>query len=45
MNSSNGMSLRQITRELGVSHTLLSLWKQGKRKLSPEIEAGYKRLV
>ena len=39
------MSLRQIAVELGVSHTLLSLWKQGKRSLSPELEARYHQLV
>jgi len=39
------MSLRQIAKELGVSHSLLSLWLQGKRRLKPDIEAGYHRLV
>jgi hypothetical protein len=38
-------SLRQIARELGVSHTLLVLWKQGKRTLAPELEARYHQLV
>ena len=38
-------SLRQIAKELGVSHTLLVLWQQGKRKLEPELEARYHRLV
>ena len=38
-------SLRQIAKELGVSHTLLVLWKQGKRSLAPELEARYHRLV
>ena len=33
------MSLRAIAKELGVSHTLLSLWRQGKRSLAPEILA------
>ena len=40
--STNGISLRQIAKELGVSHTLLSLWRQGKRKLAPQLEIGYK---
>ena len=39
------MSLRQIARELGVSHTLLVLWRQGKRNLSPELVARYHQLV
>ena len=39
------MSLRQIARELGVSHTLLVLWRQGKRSLKPEVEAHYHRIV
>ena len=39
------MSLRQIAKVLGVSHTLLVLWRQGKRKLSPELEARYRILV
>ena len=39
------MSLRKIAKELGVSHTLLVLWRQGKRKLAPEIEARYHELV
>ena len=39
------MSLRQIAKELGVSHTLLSLWRQGKRTLAPELEARYRELV
>ncbi len=39
------MSLRKIAKELGVSHTLLVLWRQGKRKLSPELEARYHQLV
>ena len=39
------MSLRTIAKELGVSHTLLSLWQQGKRNLSPELEARYHQLV
>jgi transcriptional regulator with XRE-family HTH domain len=34
-------SLRQIAQELGVSHSLLSLWRQGKRTLKPEIEMKY----
>jgi transcriptional regulator with XRE-family HTH domain len=39
------MSLRQTAKELGVSHTLLVLWKQGKRTLSPELEERYHQLV
>ncbi len=39
------MSLRQIAAELGVSHTLLVLWRQGKRNLTPELEARYHQLV
>ena len=39
------VSLRSIAKELGVSHTLLSLWQQGKRSLSPELEARYHQLV
>jgi len=39
------MSLRKIAKELGVSHTLLSVWKQGKRNLSPELEKRYHELV
>jgi transcriptional regulator with XRE-family HTH domain len=34
-------SLRQIAQELGVSHSLLSLWRQGKRTLKSEVEAKY----
>ena len=40
-----GMSLRQIAKVLGVSHTLLVLWRQGKRNLAPELEAGYHAIV
>ena len=39
------MSLRQIAKELGVSHTLLVLWLQGKRNLAPNLEARYHQLV
>ncbi len=39
--TSKSPSLRQIAQELGVSHSLLSLWRQGKRTLKPEIEARY----
>ena len=39
------MSLRKIAKELGVSHTLLVLWRQGKRNLSPELQARYHKLV
>ena len=39
------MSLRGIAKELGISHTLLVLWRQGKRSLAPEIEARYRSLV
>ena len=31
------MSLRKIAQKLGVSHTLLVLWRQGKRKLPPRL--------
>ncbi len=40
-----GMSLRKIAKELGVSHSLLVLWRQGKRSLSPQLEARYHQLV
>ena len=39
------MSLRQIAKQLGVSHTLLVLWRQGKRTLPSELEARYHSLV
>ena len=39
------MSLRQIAKQLGVSHTLLVLWRQGKRTLPPELERRYYQLV
>ena len=39
--TTNNPSLRQIAQELGVSHSLLSLWRQGKRTLKPEVEARY----
>ena len=39
------MSVRQIAKQLGVSHTLLVLWKQGKRSLDPVLEARYHALV
>ncbi len=39
------MSLRQIAKELGVSHTLLVLWRQGKRSLSPKLEFRHHQLV
>ena len=39
------MSIRQIAKALGVSHTLLVLWRQGKRRLDPELEARCNRLV
>ena len=38
------MSLRQIAKQLGISHTLLVLWRQGKRNLSPELQAKYHTL-
>lgn len=38
-------SLRQIAREIGCSHTLLSLWLAGKRSLKPELEAQYWAVV
>jgi transcriptional regulator with XRE-family HTH domain len=34
-------SLRQIARGLGISHTTLVLWRQGKRSLRPDLEAKY----
>ena len=39
------MSFRAIAKELGISHTILVLWRQGKRSLAPEIEARYHSLV
>ena len=39
--TSKSPSLRQIAQGLGVSHSLLSLWRQGKRTLRPEIETRY----
>ena len=39
------MSLRKIAKELEVSHSLLVLWRQGKRSLSPQLEARYHQLV
>ena len=39
------MSIRQAAKVLGVSHTLLVLWKQGKRNLTTELEARYHQLV
>ena len=39
--TTNNPSLRQIAQGLGVSHSLLSLWRQGKRTLKPEVEARY----
>jgi len=37
--------LRKIAKELGVSHSLLVLWRQGKRSLSPQLEFQYHQLV
>ena len=39
------MSLRQIAIQLGVSHTLLVLWRQGKRRLPPELARRYHMLA
>ncbi len=39
------MSLRQIAKQLGVSHTLLVLWRQGKRTLPAHLERRYYQLV
>ena len=39
------MSLRQIAKQLGVSHTLLVLWRQGKRSLTPELAVRYHQIV
>ena len=38
-------SLRKIAKELGGSHTLLVLYRQGKRSLKPELERMYHQLV
>ncbi len=35
------LSLRQIAKKLGVSHSLLVLWRQGKRTLSRELQERY----
>ena len=45
MGNTGEMSLRQMAKVLGFSHTLLVLSKQGKRKLSPELESRYHILV
>ena len=45
VNSNNRMSIREIARQLGVSHTLLVLWLQGKRTLAPELQRRYAQLV
>ncbi len=45
VNGSKRPSLRQIAADLGISHTLLVLWRQGKRNLAPELEARYHQLV
>jgi hypothetical protein len=39
------MSLRKVAKELGVSHTLLVLWRQGKRSLAPDVAAQYHQLM
>ena len=39
--TSTSPSLRQIARGLGVSHSLLSLWRQGKRSIKPDLEQRY----
>ena len=39
------MSLRQIAKILGVSHTLLSLMKNGKREWRPDLKERYEQLV
>ncbi len=44
-NNQKALSVREIGRELGVSHTLLVLWRQGKRSLAPELEQQYHQLV
>ena len=44
-NKTEQMSLRQIAKTLGVSHTLLVLWRQGKRSLSPDLERRYNALA
>ena len=39
------MSLRQIAKQLGISHSLLVLWRQGKRTLSPDLQPRYHELA
>ena len=39
------MSLIQIAKILGVSHTLLSLMKNGKREWRPDLKERYEQLV
>ena len=31
-----GMSSRKLAKEIGIHHSLISLWKAGKRKCNPE---------
>ncbi len=37
----DALALRQIAKKLGVSHSLLVLWRQGKRTLSRELQERY----
>ena len=39
------MSLRRIAKELGVSHSLLVRWRQGKRSLKPDLERRYWEII
>jgi len=45
MANKRGMSLRQIAKELGVSHSLLVRWRQGTRSLAPELVTKYYQFV
>ena len=45
LGTSGQKSLRAVAREIGVSHSLLSKWKKGERKLKPEVEARYWEVV
>ena len=45
MTARNGLSLREIARELGVSHSLLVRWRQGTRSLASELVTKYYDLV
>ena len=45
MVAKSGMSLRQIAKVLGVSQSLLLLWRQGKRTLSRDLVERYHLLT